>query len=559
MIDISARRILSLAALCAVAACSSPGGSAPALAPASGTAQVKPQAVNPILANIVGVGDSLTAGYQADGMLGQANAPNPLDHDSVIPPTQENGFWAILDEQASGLPISDAIAREFDPARSPLPLIAGPGINNQIVPDSQPPGFQMFKANQCTYDDNFNAKGYFLQQSAVVRMNPKSTTIRDLAVPGISLHEANTLTQPQSTTCEPLPGILGELAAVVDQESSTFWPVLRNFSYMGSNLTMTKAAAQLKPSLAVVWLGANDVLKYMGSGGRFVGGDNTVGQVSSDLESTINTLTRSGAKVVTANLPNILLTPYFMRTDIPRNTNKICPSQGVTSQTYVFCVWYKITADYQAGTYVAKTVAQQYHLQTPGGCTPGSTTKPCGYLTLQGTFAALLYSINHPNEKDPEKPNLPDFDNGKPGSGLGMYYITPAFAAKIQALNDTINTGLNQAAEKTNTPIVDVTAFFDGVASGDPNNPYYKEASHIGPPSEPPCCGLGFGSGLVSFDGLHPSNTGYALLAADFIDVINHKYGTKIPQVNVKAVYGGTRCNNSRYCYREPYALFNFL
>jgi lysophospholipase L1-like esterase len=552
------RRILSLAVLCAVAACSS-SGATPAIAPAGNATTVKPQTVNPILAKIVGVGDSLTAGYQANGMLGQANAPNPLEPGTPIPPTQENGFWADVDEQASGLPIEQAIAREFDPAISPLPLIAAPGINNQLVPVIGPPNFNMFKANQCAYDNGFNADGYLLPQSARVRMNPTSTAIRDLAVPGISLHEANTLTQPQSTTCQPLPGILGELAAVVDQESSTFWPVLRGFSAMGPNLTMTAAAAKSKPSLAIVWLGANDVLKYMGSGGRFLGGDNTVGQVSGDLQTTITTLSHAGAKVVTANIPNILLTPYFMRADIPNDPNKVCPTVGITTQTYVFCVWGKITSDFQAADYVANTVTKRYDLATPNGCTPGSTTKPCGYLTLQGIFTSLQYSINHPNPKNPDQPNLPDLDNGKPGSGLGMYYITPTFAAKIQTLNNTINTGLDQAASNTNTPLVDVRAFFDGVASGNPSNPYFKIASHIGPPSEPQCCGLGFGSGLVSFDGLHPSNTGYALLASDFIGVINTHYGTKIPQIDVKAVYGGTRCSNTKYCYPEPYAIFQFL
>jgi lysophospholipase L1-like esterase len=550
------RRFLSLTALCAVTACSSPG-STPAVAPVAPSAKtIKRQTVNPLLAKIVGVGDSLTAGYQANGMLGQTAVPNPLDPGTQIPPTQENGFWADLDEQASGMSIPDAIAREYDSSTSPLPLIAGPGINNQLVPDPSPPDFNMFKANQCTYDNGFNADGYLLQQSARVRMNPSSTAIRDLAVPGISLHEANTLHQPQSTTCEPLPGILGELAAVVDQESSTFWPVLRGFNGMGPNLTMTGAAAKLKPSLAIVWLGANDVLKYMGSGGRFLGGDNTVGQVSGDLQTTIKTLSNTGAKVVTANIPNILLTPYFMRAGIPGNANTVCPEQGITTETYVFCVWGKITSDFQAGTYVANTVSQKYHLSTPNGCKPGSLTKPCGYLTLQGTFTALLYSINHP-AKDPEKPNLPDFDNGKPGSGLGMYYITPEFAAKVQALNNTINTGLAQAATTTHTPMVDVRAFFDGVASGDPSNPYFKIASHIA--SGPPCCGLGFGSGLVSFDGLHPSNTGYALVASDFIDVINKSYGTSIPQIDVKAVYRGTRCQNPHYCYEEPYQIFAFL
>ena len=548
----TARRILSLTALCAVAACSSPSGTTSALPGTDRAAQVKPSNVNPILANIVGVGDSLTAGYQSDGMLGDSFA-NPLQHGFLVHPTQENGFWALIDERASGLPLSEAIANEFDPAKSPLPLIASPGINNQIVPANQPPGFNMFKTNQCTFHDGFNEDGYFLEGSALVRMNPGSTTIRDVAVPGISLHEANTLTQPQSTHCEPLPGILGELAAVVDQESSTFWPVLRGFRGMGSNLTMVNAAAQSKPTLAIVWLGANDVLKFMGSGGRFVGGDNTVGQVSNDLRTTFSTLSHAGAKIVTANLPNILRTPYFMRVTIPKTGfRKACPAfSGPGSQTYLWCVWGQIdNNDFTTAEKINNEIAAKYGLATPDGCTPGSLTKPCGYLTLQGTFTSLLYWQNHGFKA------LPDLDNGKPGSGLGMYYITPKFAAQIQTLNTTINEGIAQAATASNVPMVDVTSFFDGVASGNPSNPYYKQAFNIAPNT---CCGLSFGTGLLSFDGLHPSNTGYALLASYFIDKINTTYHTKIPQVNVKSIYNGKQCTTAKYCYPDPYAPPNYL
>src|SRR5580658_8478122 len=112
-----ARRILALAALAAVSACSSASGTSPSL-PATTAQQIKPATVNPILANIVAVGDSLTAGYQADGMLGE-EVPNPLQQGYQVHATQENGFWALIDEQASELPIADAIAREYNPAESP--------------------------------------------------------------------------------------------------------------------------------------------------------------------------------------------------------------------------------------------------------------------------------------------------------------------------------------------------------------------------------------------------------------------------------------------------------
>jgi lysophospholipase L1-like esterase len=138
-----------------------------------------------------------------------------------------------------------------------------------------------------------------------------------------------------------------------------------------------------------------------------------------------------------------------------------------------------------------------------------------------------------------------------PGSGLGNYYITPEFAGKIQALNDAINQGIDDAATASHVPLVDVQSIFHGLASGNPSDPYFKLAASINPGV---CCTLGYLYGILSFDGLHPSNTGYALIAYEFIDTINKAYGTHIPQIDVKAAYDGKRCQNSNYCYPDPYA-----
>ncbi len=153
-----------------------------------------------------------------------------------------------------------------------------------------------------------------------MRLNPTSTTIRNVGIPGLTLHEANTIHQPQTNTCSPLPGIPGLLSDVVNEESGTYWPVLRNFTNLGPHLTEVNAAASRHPTLATVWLGANDVLKYMGSGARFVGGDRSPGQAESDLRATISTLQHAGARVVLANLPDIVETGYFQRVlDHPTN------------------------------------------------------------------------------------------------------------------------------------------------------------------------------------------------------------------------------------------------
>ena len=544
------KKSLALFALIAIAACSSNGYAGPVTPNANGSGAVPAskrlvrEHVPPLLRTIVGVGDSLTAGYQAGGILGATNFKNPLEP-GLVRPGQENGWWADLDEQASGLPIPAAISQMYDPAVSPLPLVAAPGLNNQIVPAPPPAPFGTSKSGDtCKAFHGFNAAGYLLSGNAVTRMNPNSSTVRNVGVPGITLHEANTMFEPQTNTCEPIPGIPGLLNLIVAGEASTFWPMLGNFAGMGYNLSMAKAAASRKPTLATVWLGANDVLKYMGSGGRFVGGDRTVGQVVNDLTATIQTEQNAGAKVILFDLPNVLQTPYFMRVDIPKNP-AIC-----AYQTYVYCLLLNLGFPPSLAQPLVQQVGKAYHLASPG-CVPVSTGQPCGYLTLQGSLGLLQYYL--------ATQKLPDLDcQGSnftapcvAGSGIGTYYITPGFAGKIQALNDTVNTGIETASQKLTIPLVPVSKIFAGLASGSKANKYFVQAATINPGT---CCTLVFEGGLVSFDGLHPSNTGYALIAYYAIDTINKAYNQHIPEIDLKAAYNGTRCSVKLYCFPDVYA-----
>ncbi|HVN68398.1 MAG TPA: hypothetical protein VMU38_01910 [Candidatus Binatia bacterium] len=530
---------LALLALCALAACGGgAGGGANAMLP-NHAGVIKP-AGSSILTKIVGVGDSLTAGYQSNGFLGETGFKNPYNPGHQVPPGQANGWWALLVEQASGGSLESAIDNMYDPSKSPLPLIKAPGLDNQIVPYAFGfPIVELKSGDICTDNGGFNASAYLLRGSAKVRMNPTSTAIRNLGVPGITLHEAVVLHQPQTTTCKPLPGIPGLLSTVVAEESETFWPVLRNFTKV-PRLTDVNAAASLHPTLATVWLGANDVLKYMGSGGRFVGGDRTAGQAESDVRSAINTLEHAGAAVVVMNLPNIVETGFFQRVTMPKNQHQC------RIRTYAACLMALDGLD----SFVPG-IAKKYGLDTPGGCVPASVTKPCGYLTLPGVVEIIQYFNAYG-----EPPNL-DCATPAPhckavaGSGLGMNYITPEFAGKVQSRNDAINQGIDDAASSAHVPLVDVHAIFVGLASGNPANPYYHLAASINPGV---CCTLGYLYGVQSFDGLHPSNTGYALIAYDVIATINQAYGTQIPEVDLQAAYSGTRCSNPKYCFPDPYA-----
>ncbi|HVR48027.1 MAG TPA: SGNH/GDSL hydrolase family protein [Candidatus Binatia bacterium] len=546
----SSRALASLGLVAALSGCGGALGGGQGVVPMNAGGRVRDDAG--VTQKIVGVGDSLTAGYQAEGFIGQTGVPNPLNPGTPIPQTQENGWWALVVEQASSLPLQSAIAQMYDPSTSPLPLIKGPGLDNQVVPtgpSSFAPFGQFKGADPCTYAHGFNQAGFGFKASARARMNATSSAIRNVAVPGLTLHEANTIHQPQTTTCSKLPGIPGLLSDVVNEESGTYWPVLRNFTNLGPHLTEVNAAASRHPTLATVWLGANDVLKYMGSGGRFVGGDRNPGQVESDLRATVSTLQHAGARVVLANLPNILETGYFQR------VGRVKGAGACKIASYARCL---MGISPGVSTFLPG-IAKAYHLNAPG-CVPTSVTKPCGYLTLPATVLIINYvgSTGHAPNLDCANP-APGC-KAIPGSGLGANYITPEFAAKVQALNDAINQGIDNTAKSARVPLVDVHAIFQGIASGNPSNPYYRAAVSIAPGV---CCTLGFihfiGStspplpgGILSFDGIHPSDTGYALIAYDFIKAINAAYGAHIPEVDVKAVYDGSRC--TKYCYPDPYA-----
>lgn len=549
----STQKLLALAALTSLAACSGGGASntqnpLPIPSPVSVTSR------------IVGVGDSLTAGFQSNGFLGQIQpaVPNP-NAGAPIPivvPGQESGFWSLLYQRATGLPWV-AMA---SPATSVLPLIAGPGLGNQLVnagPTSPLP-FAPSKQSACQTEDQaaYSATAY-----ASTRISPLNSPL-DVAVPGMTLHETIAMVRPLSPTCAPIPGIPASVAgllSIVNGESEMFYPVLGQFQNLGQNLTQLNAAVSLHPSLTTVWLGANDLLKYTFSGGQFCAGDSTHlvngvctldtngSQVQADMTKIITSLQSVGSKVVVANIPDILLTPQFARTSAP-------PAPAACQvQTYAVCVYAAVltpiyaahgdpnaVADGQAAANAIVTyVNATYNLGANGFLTETGATTALQEAVNAQTGAVTVTNIN--------------LDPNGPGTGLGQMYLTTSFATAVQSYNDTINSAIGAAATANSVPLVDIKTIFEGIASGNLANPYFQAAAGVNPGK---CCTLTFGGGLLSFDGLHPSNTGYALVAQAFIAVIDQAFNagiTPMTEADVQAIYNGTGPNNPP-AIPDPYA-----
>ena len=502
-------------------------GPAPVIPGTSGAA-IPPQSGAAILNTIVGVGDSLTAGTQSGVTMGEPGA-DPRVPGGITPPTQENGFYSLLFQLAKGV----SAASMYNPATSPLPLIHQPGVGSQILFNASGPVFAVSGNVSC---DAFNAAAFSLSTAlSTVRISATQATY-DLAVPGITAHEANNMTGPFSGPPPPgpvtgpngpyCPGYpsnpfdptAGGLQSVAQSENSNFYPILGGFEQSGPT-TMVNAAASLHPTLATVWLGANDMLKFIFSGGTAPISDSPT-QMGADIAQTITTLQHAGARVVVANLPTVLQTAQFFQGGIP--ANPAVPSQSV------FYYLQALSGGAITPAAALAIVGPTGPLQVKYGVGSG------GYLTETGFFTLLGELVKG---VPPASINLDLNADGTPAStsvGFGQAYLPDTFiATKVTPLNAAYNAAIGAAASGTGATLVDVNAAFTAISNG------------ALLPGQPAGTSLRFGKGLLSFDGLHPSNTGYALITNLFVQaldtpVANGGLGLSVPALTpaqINAIY----------------------
>jgi lysophospholipase L1-like esterase len=473
---VKARTTLAVLLAAAVSGCSGGGGrSIPALgsaaSPATGAAISAP------VLKLVGVGDSLTAGVQSNGLMGADVAPNPFYTGTatgspfpIVQATQTHGFWALLWAQANAAAVNN-------PATSPLPLIAPPGIGQILVP--QDAAGDLASITAACGSNNAVAFGY--STALGTRLNAAAVPA-DLAIPGQTVHEALYQVAPQTSCGVPAgAGVFGGLANIVESESGALYPILGNFP---RGTTQVAAAAGLHGAIDTVWLGSNDLLKFAFASGALPPTDPAA--LQTDVVAIVKALQISGAKVAVANLVDVLHTAYFIaQPALPAIfTARLSPVVGPAAAAV-------------AGPQLAAQVDAAYSL--------GSGA----YLTLTGLTKVLTAVAK-----------------GQTLPALGAGDLEPdAVAAEIAALNAAYNAAIAGAVAQTGAVLVDVhTPIAAAYAAG-------------GIPLSTKCCGFGYGQGFFSLDGIHPSNTGYAVLANVFIQTLDAAFGKSIPAVNVAAVY----------------------
>ena len=101
--------------------------------------------------------------------------------------------------------------------------------------------------------------------------------------------------------------------------------------------------------------------------------------------------------------------------------------------------------------------------------------------------------------------------------------LSAAEVVTVQAQVTAFNQVIAQQAQAAGATLVDINVLFKQVtASGLTINGYTGTVAFLG--------------GFFALDGIHPTNTGYAVVANTYIDTMNSKIGTKIPDVALGSV-----------------------
>jgi lysophospholipase L1-like esterase len=262
--------------------------------------------------------------------------------------------------------------------------------------------------------------------------------------------------------------------------------------------TQLQQAVSLAPTFVTLWIGSNDVLGAV-TAGRAIDGVTMVPLETFRAAYTqiVAALVATGATVVTATIPDVTAAPF---------ANAIPP----------------VVVDPATGQPVlvgGRTVP----LIGPSGPLPADAK-----VTL-GASPLLARGVGIPAALGGSGQPLPD-----------EVVLDPTELAVIRDRVSAINQSIREIAGAASVSVLDLNAFTaDLLANG---------RSYAGVSLD----GSFLTGGLVGYDGIHPTDIGYAFLANAWIDFLNREKGTQLLPVSLAAVIFGTSGTSSAGLAKAP-------
>ena len=254
----------------------------------------------------------------------------------------------------------------------------------------------------------------------------------------------------------------------------------------------------LGPTFFSLWIGLNDVIDYALAGGES-SSITSLPIFNNSIDTILTALGSYSGNGVVANIPDINSLPFF--TTLPYNGLILTQNEADT-----------LNAPPDTFNFVAG--ANLVWVKTPLPEDKTKLIKP-GELVL---YSALDFI------------KCKDINNrwGTPLHPIPSKYILDL--NEISNINNAVNnynSKLQTAAATHSLAFVDMNSFFHSLQSGIIFNGVNYQSQYLT-------------GGMFSLDGIHPNSRGYALIANEFIRVINTKYKSTIPEVDANN-YPGIR------------------
>ncbi|MCU0343478.1 MAG: SGNH/GDSL hydrolase family protein [Ignavibacterium sp.] len=347
----------------------------------------------------------------------------------------------------------------------------------------------------------------------------------NLGVPGALTYDV--LLATNSTNCAS--------ALFANTPNPYFDVILRNSVLnKGSQL---QQSLSLAPTFITLWIGNNDVLGYATSGGTSPTAPTSVAQFNQLYGGIMQGLKQytdvSAAKVVVANIPSVSAIPFFT-------------TVGPVLATNPAIVWWQIALAQTASGLPATGLIYGSH---EGGTNLGQLPYKIGFadsvalltgtklITLLGQSYAPL--LGQPTGKFYRDYNIPVPLGVDTTKAFGFHPQNP-FPDLFVLDSDEITTASNAVSAFNST--IAALASANGYGLVDINTKFnqFRAADFTGGTV---VNGITFkttyiSGGLFSLDGVHPSSQAHGIVANEFINVINSKYGANIPLVDVSAIPG---------------------
>lgn len=376
-----------------------------------------------------------------------------------------------------------------------MPLMANPGVGGQLQIKSLFPNLVLVQQPSLGQEAALNI-GY-------------AGVFNNLGVPGALLYDI--LHATSSTTCASY------VFGVPPTPNPFFDLILRNSVLnLGSQFQQAKV---LHPTFVTCWIGSNDVLGYATSGGFSPSAPTPSGTFQALYGQLSDSLASLGAGIAVANLPYVTTIPFFTTVGPLLAEKTPWTSHGIPG---LFYQKHGVTTPNPNSYADSAAIASLHVLITLTGQ---------NYTGLLGTASGKWYTDNH----YPALP--PGIDTTKP---FGFYPTNPWPDALIldadeittaKNATDSYNATISAIASAKGFAFVDINGLY--------NDLFFKSVTQGGVNYN----GINFTSffitgGLFSLDGVHPSSQGQGLIANEFLKVINAKFGSNYPLINLSTIPG---------------------